>query len=203
MATAFLKSSARASAKFVAAATLAATALVTVGAQTAPTVNGRLRLDSIERLAPKADETVSIEIDGFLMKFAAAALSDKDPDERNVKEIIAGLRGVYVKSYEFKSGGRFTDADLAPLRVQLSAPGWSRIVDVKSRGEDEDNAEIYVATEGGRVEGMAILCVEPKELTVINIVGSIDADKLRKLEGNLGIPRIHVARKRGTGKREP
>jgi hypothetical protein len=50
---------------------------------------------------------------------------------------------------------------------------------------------------------MAILCVEPKELTVINIVGSIDADKLRKLEGNLGIPRIHVARKRGTGKREP
>jgi len=202
MYSSLLKSFARAATSFAAAALLAACACASASAQGGASLNGRLRLDSLERLAPKADETVNIEIDGFLMKFAAAVLSDKDPDERNVKEIIAGLRGVYVKSYEFKSAGQFTDGDLAGLRAQLGAPGWSRIVDVKSRGEDEDNAEIYVATEGGRVEGMAILCVEPKELTVINIVGSIDADKLRKLEGNLGIPRIHVEHK-GRAARRP
>ena len=111
-----------------------------------------------------------------------------------VKEIVAGLKGVYVRSYESKAGAQFTDADLAPLREQLRAPGWSRIVDVKSRDEG-DNAEIYVATEGERVEGMAILTFEAKELTVINIVGSIDPNKLRLLEGTLGIPRIHGSRK--------
>ena len=68
---------------------------------------GRLRLDSLERLAPKAAEAVNIEIDGVLIKFAGSMLSDEDADERAVKELITSLRGVYVRSYEFKSEGQF------------------------------------------------------------------------------------------------
>jgi hypothetical protein len=187
-------------AKIAAACLLAALALVAARAQTVATVNGRLRLDSLERLAPKAEETVNIEIDGFLIKFTSAILSDKDPEEKNVKEIIEGLRGVYVRSYEFKTEGQFTEADIAPVREQLRAPVWTRVVDVKSRGIEFDNEEVYVATVGDHVEGLVLLDVEPKEITIINIVGSIDLAKLKKLEGNLGIPRIHVERK-GAGKR--
>ena len=198
----FPNSFARAAAGVVAAAALAAAAFAPASAQTGASASGRLRLDSLERLAPKASETVNVEIDGILIKFASVALSDKDPDERTVKEIISGLRGVYVRSYEFKSEGRFTEADLATLREQLRGPGWSRIVDIKSRDADEDNAEVYVATDGGRVEGMAILSVEPKELTVINIVGAIDIEKLKRLEGSLGIPRIHIQHKRHATRRD-
>ena len=190
------KSFAAAATKFTAAALVAAFACASALAQDNAASKGRLQLDSLERLAPKAEEKVQIEIDGVLMKFAASLLSDKDPDERSVKEIIAGLRGVYVRSYESKTGSQFTDADLAPLREQLRAQGWSRIVDVKSHDERDDNAEIYLATEGERVEGMAIITFEPKELTVINIVGSIDPSKLRQLEGNLGIPHIHIGHKK-------
>jgi len=193
----FPKSFARAAASVVAAAALAAVSFAPVVAQNNGTaVSGRLRLDSLERLAPKAVETVNVEIDGFLINFASMALSDKDPDERTVKEIISGLKGVYVKSYEFKSEGQFTEGDLTLLRAQLSGPGWSRIVDIKSLDDADDNAEVYVATDAGRVEGMAILSVEPKEVTVINIVGAIDIEKLKRLEGSLGIPRIHVVHRR-------
>jgi hypothetical protein len=184
-------------AKFIAALSLAAAFIVGAGARVAAQVTGRLQLDSLERLAPKSIETVNIEIDGILIKLAGVALDEKDPDEKNVKELISGLRGVYVKSYEFKTDGEFGEGDLSPIREQLRAPGWTRMVDVKSRGVDIGDAEIYVATEAGRVEGMAILVVDPKELTVINIVGSMDIDKLKKLEGNLGIPRIHIQRKGG------
>lgn len=196
MYSSILKSFAAAATKFAAAALLAAFACALALAQDGAASKGRLRLDSLERLAPKSDESVHIEIDGVLMKFAASLLSDKEPDERSVKEIIAGLKGVYVRSYKSKTGSQFTDADLAPLREQLRAQGWSRIVDVKSRDETDDNAEIYLATEGERVDGMAIITFEPKELIVINIVGSIDPGKLRQLEGNLGIPRIHVEHKK-------
>src|SRR5215213_10203914 len=82
----------------------------------AQTVTGRLRLESLEKLAPKASETVNIEIDGVLIKFAGSILSDEDADERAVKELVAGLRGVYVRSYEFKSDGQFAEADVAALR---------------------------------------------------------------------------------------
>lgn len=186
-------------AKFVAALLLAVLALVAARAQAGAQAGGRLRLDSLERLAPKAAETVNIEIDGFLINITKSILSDDDPDEKNVKEIIDGLKGVYVKSYEFKTEGEFTEADLSAVREQLRAPGWRRVVDLKARGVDFDDEEIYVAMAGERVEGLVLLDVEPKELTIINIVGSIDVEKLKKLEGNLGIPRIHVGRK-GTGK---
>ncbi len=161
---------------------------------------GRLRLESLERLAPKAVEAVNIEIDGVLIKFAGSMLSDEDADERAVKELVAGLRGVYVRSYEFKSPGQFTEADVAAVREQLRAPGWSRVMDVKSRGLDFGDAEVYLATEGGRVEGFALVVVEPREVTVVNIVGSLDLDKLRKLGDNLKLPRISVKKRKAATK---
>lgn len=159
---------------------------------------GRLRLESLERLGPKAAETVNIDIDGFLIKFAGSVLSDADANERAVKEFVAGLRGVYVRSYEFKTEGQFAEADVAAVREQLRAPAWSRIFDVKSRGIDFGDAEVYLATAGSRVEGLALLVVGPKELTVINIVGAVDLDKMKKFAGDLRLPRIHIKRKRST-----
>lgn len=171
---------------------------VPAAAQSVQTSPGRLRLDSLERLAPKAAQTVNIEIDGFLIRFAGALLSDSDPQEQAVKELLAGLKGVYVKNYEFKLAGQFSAAEVAPVREQLRGPVWTRILDVKSRKVDLDDAELYVATADGRVEGLAILVVEPRELTVINIVGSIDLDKLKKLEETLKLPGIRIKRRKST-----
>jgi hypothetical protein len=35
-----------------------------------------------------------------------------------------------------------------------------------------------------------VLSADPRELTIVNIVGPIDLDKLAGLEGNFGIPRM-------------
>ena len=178
------------------AATLIVAAAALAASDAAHAQEGRLRLDSLDRLAPKAEETVNIEIDGFLIRFAGSILSDKDAEERAVKELVAGLKGVYVKSFEFKADGLFTEADVNLIREQLRAPGWSRLVDVESRGLDFGDAELYVASAAGRVEGLALLVVGPKELTVINIVGALDIDKLKKLEGALNLPRVTIRRKK-------
>lgn len=191
MKSAILKPHFQAALKLLAAAALMLLALASARAQTP---DGRLRLESLERIAPKADETVRIDVDGILLDLGGSILSDKDPEEKLVKEIIKGLRGVYVRSYEFKGEGDFKDSDLDVLREQLRGPGWSRLVDVKSRDTDFDGAEVYALTSGGRVGGMAVLIVQPKHLLVINVVGSIDLDKLKRLEGSLGIPRIHIRR---------
>ena len=171
---------------------------VAARAQAPQAATGRLRLESLEKLAPKAAEAVNIEIDGVLIKFAGSVLSDEDADERAVKELIGSLRGVYVRSYEFKTSGEFADADVAAVREQLRAPGWSRVMDVKSKGLDFGDAEVYLATSGGRVEGFALLVIEPRELTVVNIVGPLDLDKIRRLGDNFDLPRINVKRKKRT-----
>jgi hypothetical protein len=182
--------------RFTTALVVVAAALAAGATAHAQASGGRLRLEALDRLAPKATETVNIEIDGFLIKFAGSLLSNDDADEKAVKELVEGLRGVYVKSYEFKSEGQFSEADLSAVRQQLLAPGWTRLVDVESRGLDFGDAELYVASTGGRVEGLVLLVVEPKELTVINIVGAVDMDKLKKLGETLNLPRVTIKRKK-------
>ena len=157
------------------------------------------RPPGLEKYEAEATDSVEVTIDDKVLRLAAGALSDRKPDERAVKALVAGLKGVYVRSYEFKSEGQFAAADVTAVREQLRAPGWSRVMDVKSRGLDFGDAEVYLATAGGHVEGFALLVVEPKELTVVNIVGSLDLDKLRRLGDTLNLPHIHVKRKKSGG----
>ena len=156
---------------------------------------GRLRLESLEPLKPKAAEAVDIDIDGILIKLAGSMLTEEDADERAVKEFVSGLKGVYVRSYEFKKEGEFNEADVSGVRAQLQSPAWSRVMDVKSRGIDFGDAEVYLATAGGRVQGLTLLVVGPKEVTVINIVGDVDLDKIKKIDGDLRLPRVRIKRR--------
>jgi hypothetical protein len=172
-----------------------------VAAQPASAEKGRIRLDSIERLFGKARETVNVNVDGGLIKFAFALLDDDDPEEKAIKEMALDLRGVYVRRLEFKAGGQYAEGDLADLRAQLKAPGWSKLVDVKGGGADDweiEDAEIYVATENGRIEGLVVIVAEPRSLTVANVVGAIDLEKLKRLGGKLGVPKITINRRKIT-----
>ena len=172
-----------------------------VAAQPASAEKGRIRLDSIDRLFGKARETVNVNVDGGLIKFAVALLSDDDPEEKVIKEMALDLRGVYVRRLEFKAGGQYAEGDLADIRAQLRAPGWSKLVDVKGGGADDweiEDAEIYVATEDGRIEGLVVIVAEPRSLTVANVVGAMDLEKLKRLGGKLGVPKITINRRKIT-----
>ena len=149
-----------------------------------------LDLKDLEKLTDRA-EVVEVSLDGSLLKFAAKFLSNDDPDQAKVKKLVAELKGIYVKTYEFKKEGEYSDADLAGIRSQLRSPGWSRIVGVHSK-KDHDNAEIYLRSSGAEPGGLAIVCANPKELVVVNIVGKIDLDELSELGGNLGVPKLDL-----------
>jgi hypothetical protein len=71
----------------------------------------------------------------------------------------------------------------------LKTPEWSRILGYRST-EDNETDEIWLRTENNKFSGVAILAYEPKELTVINIVGNIDPDALAELGGHFGLPKI-------------
>jgi hypothetical protein len=149
-----------------------------------------LDLKGLEKLAAKASDVTDVTLDGSLLRLAAKFLSADDPDQAKVKKLVAELKGVYVKTYEFAHEGEYSESDIASIRSQLGAPGWSRIVGVKSK-KDRDNTEIYLKTGGAEPGGLAIVCTNPKELVVVNIVGKIDLDELSEL-GDLGVPKIDI-----------
>jgi Domain of unknown function (DUF4252) len=152
--------------------------------------DSRLQLGTLDHLAAKASETVDVSLDERLMRLAAKVFSDKDVDEKEIKKLIEGLKGIYVKSFEFDADGQYAPADVESIRSQLRGPGWSRLVNVMSK--KEGTLEVYMLFNGEQIGGMAVLALENRELTVVNIVGPVDLDKLARLEGQLGIPELGI-----------
>jgi hypothetical protein len=151
----------------------------------------QLRITGLDGLASKAKATVDITLDSSMLQAAGVFLGGNSKDDKEaakLKEMLAGLKAITVRSYEFKEDGQYRREDLDPIRAQLRAPGWSKIVSVT---EEKELTEIYMRTDQGKVAGFAIIAAEPKELTVVAIEGTIDLNDLSKL-GGLGIPSIPI-----------
>jgi hypothetical protein len=153
-----------------------------------------LKLPNFDALGAKATKVVSITLDTSLLGIAARFLDDEKPEDAAAKEIIAGLKGIYVKSYTFDTDFAYPKADVEMVRKQLTAPGWQRLVEVRS-AKEQTNVDIYILMDANKANGLAIISSEPREFTIVNIVGSIDLQKLHRLEGQLGIPKLQLEEK--------
>ena len=178
-----------------------AVALVAAGAtagraQQQPQAAPRLQLDNEESLARKASELIDVNLDENLLRIIPKKIvTTTDSGQKvDIGKIVGGLKGVYVRSYGFANEGEYTEGNLAGVRTQLRAPGWARLVNIiKRKADDNVHLEVYMMTSAGSIDGIAILALEPKRLTLVNIVGSIDLQQLSQLEGQFGIPELGIS----------
>jgi hypothetical protein len=153
----------------------------------------KLQLDQLDVLANKANETVDVRLDERLMQTTAKFFSGKDPDDAEIKEVLKGVKGIYVKSFTFDKDGEYSSAEVESVMSQLRIGAWSKVLTVKSR-KDGENVEVYLNLAGDQINGLAVLSIDPREFTVVNIVGPIDLEKLSKLEGQFGVPDLGIER---------
>jgi len=152
----------------------------------------RIDYSHLDRLAEKAEDVVDITLDESLLRLASSFLS-ADKDEAAIKNLVHGLKGIFVRSYKFNQPGGYSEQDLRVIRDQTSKPGWKRLVGIRTKRQSAADLEIYVMHDDRTVRGVAVLAAGPRELTVVNIVGPIDIAKLRELEGQLGIPELGLS----------
>jgi hypothetical protein len=175
--------------------TLIALTLATVAAA-APAADplilkGQLRLPEFAALADKASESVNVTLDSQLLGMGCRFLNADDPEQADVKKLCNGLQGIYVRSYTFDDDFAYPKADVDGVRRQLSGPGWSRIVEARSNKENT-NVDVFVLIDGGKARGLGIIASEPREFTIVNIVGNIDLEQLHSLEGKFGVPNLEI-----------
>jgi hypothetical protein len=151
--------------------------------------NPRLVLPQFKDLADKATQSVSITMDPTLLGLAARFMDAGNAQDAAAMDVIKGLQGIYVRSYTFDRDGVYQSSDVDEIRKQLAAPGWNRVVETRSKKTHAD-VDIYLMTQGKQVLGLALIASEPREITIVNIVGAIDLDKLHKLEGQFGVPKL-------------
>ncbi len=138
-------------------------------------------------LADRAEEVVDITLDASMLRMAAKFFGGKNADERALRDMVSGLEGIYVRSYEFAREGEY-DRNLVDTIKRQLGPSWKPLVTVRSK--KKENVNIYANMRGESITGLVIISAEPREFTVVNINGPIDIDRLTALEGQFGIPEI-------------
>lgn len=152
---------------------------------------GLLKLPAFAGLEEKASESVQVNVDSKLLGIGCSFLNKDDPEQAAAQKFCTSLTGIYVRQFSFDKDFAYPQADIDAIRHQLLAPGWSQIVGAKSRKENTD-VKVYILVDGGKARSLAIIASEPREFTVVNIIGHIDLEQLHDLEGNFGVPKLEI-----------
>jgi hypothetical protein len=141
-------------------------------------------------LAERATHVTEVTLDKNMLAFAAKFMDDKD-DDKDAKQMIQNLKGVYVREYEFDKDHSYTSDELEGLRKYFERSDWSPMVHERTKGQTE-GTDVYVKLVNGQMQGLFVLDAEAKELSLVLILGPIDIDKISKLGGSFGIPKDAV-----------
>src|SRR5580658_2631382 len=163
----------------LAAATLAGPALAQTAQLPAPS--------PIEKeLAARASDVTEVTLGKNMLNFAAKVMNGKDDDDAEARHLIEGLQGIYVREYEFEKEGQFSADEVDQLRKYFETSEWSPIIKERERKNGE-STDVMVKLVNGESHGLFILEVEPKELTIVLILGPVHMDDLGKLKGIGGL----------------
>ena len=154
----------------------------------------KIDISHLAGLETKAESVVEVSIDRKTLRLAEKFFSKStDPDEQKIRELISGIEGIWVRVFEFEKDDEYTVNDYENLRTQIQGAGWTKLVGVTSKKKDKMHVEVSLMTDDNdNILGVAIIAAEPKQLAVVNIVGTFDPARIRELSGKFKIPDLDL-----------
>ncbi|HYP51813.1 MAG TPA: DUF4252 domain-containing protein, partial [Pyrinomonadaceae bacterium] len=131
-------------------------------------------------------------IEGKLLDLAKRVLVKvNNPDSQKVGQAISGLKGIYVRVFNFENENEYNIGDVEEIRSQLQSPGWVRLANVRSK-KNNQKVDVYTMFTGDTMSGVAVVISEAKSVALVNVIGPIDIDLLAELSGKMNIPKIEI-----------
>ncbi|MBI3848085.1 MAG: DUF4252 domain-containing protein [Planctomycetes bacterium] len=140
---------------------------------------------SLLKLADDEDVRVEVSLKGPLLKLISSAVGD---DDAEVKDLVAGLESIDVLVVGLAEKSRASAGEaIRKMSDSLKKKGWDTLARVH---EEDTNVSVLINTTNKEIRGLVVLVVDEDEgeLVFVNIVGTIDLDKLAKVSGDLDIP---------------
>lgn len=142
---------------------------------------------SVEKdLGARATNVTEVTLGKGMLDFAAKFMDKNDKDQAAVQQLIEGLNGIYVRDYEFDKEGQYSPDQLEQLRQAFQGPEWTPMVHVHEIKTGE-STDVLMKTVNGQPQGIFVLDAEPKDLTIVLILGPIRMDQLSELRGLSGL----------------
>jgi len=139
-----------------------------------------------KELAARASDVTEVTLGKNMLGFAAKFMDGKDQDEAATRKLIEGLQGIYVREYEFDKEGEYSMEQIEQLRKYFETSEWSPIVRERER-KGRETTDVMVKMVNGESHGIFVLEAEPKDLTIVLILGPVRVEDLGKLKGIGGL----------------
>lgn len=146
-----------------------------------PGQDPRLRIDSLSHLTETASEYVELNLEGPALRTTLSLLyMERSGVGTSIRNLLLEQDAIYIRNFQFDKAGEYSKSDLGEIHRQLTGKGWSRI-NRRMANLGCADLELYAYQETGSTRGLAVICAEPSELTVINLVGHIKLESLEQL----------------------
>jgi hypothetical protein len=139
-----------------------------------------------KELAARASDVTEVTLGKNMLGFASKFMDGKDKDQTSAKQVIDGLDGIYVREYEFDKDGSYSPEEAEQLRKYFETGEWTPMVHERERKGGE-TTDVMVKLVNGESRGMLVFEAEPRELTIVMILGPIRLEDLVKLKGLAGL----------------
>jgi hypothetical protein len=134
-----------------------------------------------KELAARASEATEITLDKKMLSLASRVMDGKDTYDDATRQLIENLDGIYIRNYEFDKEGLFTAEQVEQLRKNYETGEWSSLVRNRDRKTGE-SSDIMVKLVNGESHGLFILNVEPKEISMVLVLGPVQMSDLKKVK---------------------
>jgi len=141
----------------------------------------------LDRFEEQADEVVSVDLEGKLLEAGSKLLEVRKGVTEPVKQLVKGLKAIHLRRFWFGGDKGYKPEDVEPVRRQIEGRGWVPVIEVKDRNKTEA-VTVYSYTEGEQMRGVTVVSAEPREFTVVRLLGEVDLETLSNLEGQFGLP---------------
>jgi len=139
-----------------------------------------------KELAARASNVTEVTLGKNMLDFAAKFMNGKDQDEAATRKLIENLDGIYVREYEFDKDGQYSLEEVEKLRTHFATSEWTPIVHSRERNTGE-TTDVLLKMVNGETRGMFVLSAEPKELSIVLILGPVRMEDLGRLKGLGGL----------------
>jgi len=140
----------------------------------------------IEALRQSASSKTEFTLDHSMLVLA----SKLDPDDEDLRRVIAGVSGVSVHSYHFPGRWMYDPDALSSVKEEYHAAGWKQLMNNHDKDGGPGVSDLWIRFENKAISNVAILLARANEVNFIVVSGSISPLDLSHLGGHFGIPKI-------------
>ena len=140
----------------------------------------------LESLRHMASSKTEFTLDHSMLVFA----SKLDPENEDLRRVIAGVSGVSVHSFHFPSPWMYDPEALSSVKEEYHAAGWKQLVNNHDKDGGPGMTNVWIRFENNAVSNIAILVSRSTEVNLVAVSGSISPLDLSHLGGHFGIPKI-------------